>query len=593
MPHRVVSGLGWPEVRPIVRGALRQLGWPGVGNHKSVVSRETSSVSFDEAAVPAETARTAERIDEHVGAASDESRTTGPGDDGQAVDPAAAADNEAPEIVGSSRGDAPEVAVSGDRAAPDGAASSDRWPADLSASDGVVRESPTRSQHASLVAPPDGPGDGEAPSEDDDVLRSDDPGVPRDENQPDSAIAMRPSLVASAAAEAGRVARPDPAAIGAEDDAKGSGETPGDSDHRQEGRVAAADPTAASISAAPARPGTDDPSAPESVDAGALHEAGFATPVDEPTSETGHGSGISAAAQTDDGAGGVDTPLPVEETTRPASRSARRSAPTLPAPPEARVITVANQKGGVGKTTTAVNLAASMAQAGLRVLVIDTDPQGNASTALGIDHRQGVPSIYDVLVEETPLAEVVQECPDIPGLACAPATIDLAGAEVELISFVARETRLQRAVTAYLSTEDPPDYILIDCPPSLGLLTLNAFVAGREVLIPIQCEYYALEGLSMLLKNIDMIKRHLNPGLHVSAILLTMYDGRTRLSSQVADEVRDHFPELVFKTRVPRSVRISEAPSHGLTVMSYDPTSTGAMSYAEAAAELASMGGVR
>ena len=304
------------------------------------------------------------------------------------------------------------------------------------------------------------------------------------------------------------------------------------------------------------------------------------------------------------GSPGHAAPAPVSRETPPDARETqatsqseppRVGAESLPRPAETRVLTVANQKGGVGKTTSAVNLAAALAQQGLRVLVIDTDPQGNASTALGIDHRPGTPSIYEVLIEDTPLADVVRPCPDVEGLTCVPATIDLAGAEVELISFVARETRLQRAIAAYLegAGEEAPDFVFIDCPPSLGLLTLNAFVAGREVLIPIQCEYYALEGLSMLLKNIEMIQRHLNPGLHLSAILLTMYDARTRLSAQVADEVRDHFPDLVLRSRVPRSVRISEAPSHGLTVMSYDPGSSGALSYADAAAEIATMGEVR
>lgn len=258
-------------------------------------------------------------------------------------------------------------------------------------------------------------------------------------------------------------------------------------------------------------------------------------------------------------------------------------------PAATRVLTVANQKGGVGKTTTAVNLAAALAHGGLSVLVIDTDPQGNASTALGIDHHSQRRSIYDVLIDEATLTEVTQDCPDIPGLRCVPANIDLAGAEIELVSYVARETRLQRAVTAFLSEagDDAPDYIFIDCPPSLGLLTINAFVAAREVLIPIQCEYYALEGVSMLLRNIDMIRRHLNPHLHISTILLTMYDARTRLSQQVAQEVRSHFPEQVLPTTVPRSVRISEAPSHGQTVLTYDPMSTGALSYLDAARELA------
>lgn len=281
-----------------------------------------------------------------------------------------------------------------------------------------------------------------------------------------------------------------------------------------------------------------------------------------------------------------------------ASTAAEAPRPTpsprdsLPVPRSPRVLTVANQKGGVGKTTTVVNLAAALAQGGLRVLVIDADPQGNASTALGVPHHAEVPSVYDVLVNDVPIAEVAQVCPDVPGIACVPATIDLAGAEIELVSFVARETRLQRAIQAFLSptgdaAAQPVDYVLIDCPPSLGLLTLNAFVAGEEVLIPIQCEYYALEGLSMLVRNIDMIKRHLNPRLRISTILLTMFDGRTRLSAEVADEVRSHFGEMVLHSVVPRSVRVSEAPSHGQTVITYDPTSVGATCYREAARELA------
>jgi chromosome partitioning protein len=199
-----------------------------------------------------------------------------------------------------------------------------------------------------------------------------------------------------------------------------------------------------------------------------------------------------------------------------------------------------------------------------------------------------------VLVEGKPVAGVVQECPDVPGLFCVPATIDLAGAEIELVSLVARETRLQKAVSAYVAEREASgerlDYVLIDCPPSLGLLTVNAFVAATEVFIPIQCEYYALEGLSQLLKNIELIRNHLNPQLHVSTILLTMYDGRTRLSAQVADEVREHVPDQTLLASVPRSVRISEAPSHGQTVMTYDPNSSGALSYLEAAVELAERG---
>ncbi len=292
---------------------------------------------------------------------------------------------------------------------------------------------------------------------------------------------------------------------------------------------------------------------------------------------------------------------PIEETPLAAAvaEDARKRAAladrSFPKPAATRVITVANQKGGVGKTTTTVNLGAALADAGLTVLVVDIDPQGNASTALGVEHHAEVPSVYDVLVEGTPLVDVIQPCPDVPGLSCAPATIDLAGAEIELVSLVARETRLQKAIDALLVTlrergEPVPDYVLIDCPPSLGLLTVNAFVAAREVLIPIQCEYYALEGVSQLLKNIELIKGHLNPALHVSTILLTMSDGRTRLSAQVADEVRAHFPAQVLGATVPRSVRISEAPSYGQTVITYDPNSSGALSYREAASEVAERG---
>jgi chromosome partitioning protein len=277
---------------------------------------------------------------------------------------------------------------------------------------------------------------------------------------------------------------------------------------------------------------------------------------------------------------------------------AGRVGESLPRPARTRVLTVANQKGGVGKTTTTVNIAAALAMQGANVLVVDLDPQGNASTALGVDHHSEVPSVYDVLIDGRPLHEVVTPVEGIPGLWCAPATIDLAGAEIELVSLVARESRLAKAIDAYdvwcseQQAHGLPrlDYVLIDCPPSLGLLTINALVAAPEVLVPIQCEYYALEGVGQLLKNIEMIKAHLNPGLHVSTVLLTMYDARTRLAAQVAQEVRTHFATTVLRTTIPRSVRISEAPSYGQTVMTYDPGSTGALSYLEAAREMAVRG---
>jgi chromosome partitioning protein len=286
-----------------------------------------------------------------------------------------------------------------------------------------------------------------------------------------------------------------------------------------------------------------------------------------------------------------DTPL-ARELSEITRRRQALAAEALPLPDKTRVFTVANQKGGVGKTTTTVNLAAALARNGAKVLVIDLDPQGNASTALGIEHRSETVSVYDVIINDVAVRDVVQKSPEFEALYCIPATIHLAGAEIELVSLVAREQRLRTALDLFLSEEadEPFHYVFIDCPPSLGLLTINAFVAAGEVLIPIQCEYYALEGLSQLLNNIQLIERHLNPTLSVSTILLTMYDGRTNLANQVAQDVRDHFPEQVLATLIPRSVRISEAPSYGQSVISYDASSPGSLSYLEAAAEIARRG---
>ena len=285
-----------------------------------------------------------------------------------------------------------------------------------------------------------------------------------------------------------------------------------------------------------------------------------------------------------------DAATPIGEQAMAAVRI-RSGAETFPKPAARRVITVSNQKGGVGKTTSAVNLAVALALHGSEVLVIDLDPQGNASTALGVPHHVDTPDVYAVLIDSLPIADAIQPAAGVDRLRVVPATLDLAGAELELVPMVAREHRLQRAIQAYVDGPGADlDYVIIDCPPSLGLLTVNAMVATSEVLIPIQCEYYALEGLGQLLKTVEMVKAHLNPSLAVSTVLLTMYDGRTNLADQVADEVRGHFGPLVLDTMVPRSVRVSEAPGYGQSVVTYDAGSRGALAYVSAAREMAMRG---
>jgi chromosome partitioning protein len=265
----------------------------------------------------------------------------------------------------------------------------------------------------------------------------------------------------------------------------------------------------------------------------------------------------------------------------------------MAAPEHLRIFTVANQKGGVGKTTTTVNVAAALSMGGLRVLVIDLDPQGNASTALGVEHKAN-DGIYEVLMGTADIASVVQKVAGFPSLDCISSNTALAQAEINLVSMVARELRLKEAIDELVNLKIKEgkayDYIFIDCPPSLGLLTVNAFAAAKELLIPIQCEYYALEGLTQLLETYQVVKKRLNSTLELSTILLTMFDGRTRLANDVAASVRSHFPNELIDIPIPRAVRVSEAPSYGQTVMTYDPTSPGALAYMQVAREIADRG---
>ena len=280
-----------------------------------------------------------------------------------------------------------------------------------------------------------------------------------------------------------------------------------------------------------------------------------------------------------------DTPLSDQITRNFQDREFLETA-EFGVPASTRVIAVANQKGGVGKTTSVVNLAASFALAGLKIVVIDADAQCNASSAFGVAHGPGTPSTYEVITGQLSIGEVLQACPEMDNLWVCPATIDLSGAEIELVDLERREFRLADAVEYFVQAYQQIDLILIDCPPSLGLVTLNVMVAADEVLIPIQTEYYALEGLSQLWSTIDRISADLNPKLHVSTMLLTMADKRTRLSDEVENEVRSHFPEQTLQTVIPRSVRVSEAPSYGQSVITYDPNGAGSLAYRKAAYEL-------
>ncbi|MGF1626170.1 MAG: ParA family protein [Alphaproteobacteria bacterium] len=265
---------------------------------------------------------------------------------------------------------------------------------------------------------------------------------------------------------------------------------------------------------------------------------------------------------------------------QPAANPLR--SPIAGAPPLGKVIAIANQKGGVGKTTTAINLGTALAAADCRVLLVDIDPQGNASTGLGLGAKARERNIYHVLVDQCPMAEVIQKC-QVPGLWVVPATPDLLGAELELVDKPDRAQRLRDGLAQVL---DRFDIVLFDCPPSLGLLTLNALTAAESVIVPLQCEFFALEGLSHLVRNIERVKRSFNPALQIGGVILTMHDRRNRLSEMVSDDVRSHFGDLVFATVVPRNVRVSEAPSHGKPVLIYDWRCPGAQAYVRVAAEL-------
>ncbi len=271
----------------------------------------------------------------------------------------------------------------------------------------------------------------------------------------------------------------------------------------------------------------------------------------------------------------------------------RRLKEAMAKPGALRIITVTNQKGGVGKTTTTVNLAAALSMGGLSVLVIDLDPQGNASTALGVEHLENE-GIYEVLIGKSSMAQVVQKVSSFPSLDCVSSNTSLAQAEIELVPMVARELRLKDAIEELVKTKEETnqryDYIFIDCPPSLGLLTVNALSAAKEMLIPIQCEYYSLEGLSQLLKTFELVKKRLNPTLKLSTFVLTMFDGRTRLANDVAEEIRKHYPNELIDIPIPRAVRISEAPGFRQTVMTYDASSPGAIAYMLVARQLAERG---
>jgi chromosome partitioning protein len=338
-------------------------------------------------------------------------------------------------------------------------------------------------------------------------------------------------------------------------------------------------PSAAGQSPA-ATPPPPPPPPPSPAEQAAWSDSSGSAPEPPATVSSGR-EGVAAPASGEEappGSRGEETPpASLGEDTSVVASPVEGFARALP-----RVVAIANQKGGVGKTTTTVNLGACLAELGYRTLVVDLDPQGNASTGLGINPRTLEHTMYDVILHETPLEDCI-EGSSVRNLFVAPASLDLAGAEIELVPAFSRELRLRRAVD---EVKADYDYVLIDCPPSLGLLTVNGLAAASEVLVPIQCEYYALEGLGQLLRNVELVQKNLNPTLEVSTIVLVMYDGRTKLADQVAGEVRTHFHDRVCRTVIPRTVRLSEAPSYGQPIITFDSSSRGALAYRELAKEV-------
>ena len=397
-------------------------------------------------------------------------------------------------------------------------------------------------------------------------------------------LTAEPADAAGPATEDGSFRQP------ALDEAPGGGQVAA-----QEGDVPAGDEGATSSGAKEAAPGEvslDDPAAEAAVlsstpSGGMGEEEAGGAPSPEGAST---GSDSSEGPLTSLGAAEARGKIPAAglEAVLTAAPRVLEGGPSSPPPaqrfarPLPRILALANQKGGVGKTTTTVNLGACLADLGYRVLVCDLDPQGNASTGLGLNPHNMATSMYDVILNDLPIEDCIEPS-SVRNLFVAPASLDLAGAEIELVPAFSRELRLKRALEAVL---DDYDFVLIDCPPSLGLLTVNGLSAAHEVVVPVQCEYYALEGLGQLLRNVDLVQRNLNPTLAVSAIICVMYDARTKLSDQVVQEVRDHFGDKVCRNVVPRTVRLSEAPSFGQPIIAFDPTSRGAIAYRELAKEI-------